>query len=73
MAEEIAKEAEVPKKEGVKDFFGLEVLSDITIVNPQSEANYKAHQLILASCSHYFLELFSKNDPKVITKVCWDS
>jgi hypothetical protein len=43
MAEEIAKEAEVPKKDGVKDFFGSEVLSDITIVNPQSEANYKAH------------------------------
>ena len=43
MVEEIAKEVEVAKKEGVKDFFGSDVLSDITVVNPQSEANYKAH------------------------------
>ena len=57
------------KKEGIHDFFQSSVLSDITIVNQQTGAQYKCHKLVLASCSQYFLELFLREDNAIINKV----
>ena len=56
------------KKEAINDFFQSEILSDITIVNQATGANYKAHKLVLASCSQYFLELFLREDVSKLTK-----
>ncbi len=55
------------KKSKIHDFFQSSILSDITIVNSLTGAQYKSHKILLASSSKYFLELFLTEDPAKIT------
>jgi hypothetical protein len=64
--EQVRKETK--EKNTIQDFFQSEILSDITIVNQAPGANYKAHKVVLASCSHYFLEVFLREDVSKLTK-----
>jgi hypothetical protein len=59
---------EIKSKEGIQDFFQSEILSDIIIHNQATGANYKAHKVVLASCSKYFLEVFLREDVSKLTK-----
>jgi hypothetical protein len=59
---------EIKEKNSMQDFLQSELLSDIIIVNQATGANYKAHKLVLASCSHYFLEVFLREDVSLLTK-----
>eukprot|EP00347_Sterkiella_histriomuscorum_P004984 403358342 len=63
---------EEPKKKlthsNISDFLNNEVLSDVTVVNPTTGAKYKAHKMIIASGSKYFLELFISEDHSKITQ-----
>lgn len=64
-SEEYKKEM---KKANVSDFYQSGTLADITIVNPLTGAQYKAHKVILASGSRYFLEVFLHEDPVKLTQ-----
>lgn len=59
---------ETKEKNTIQDFFQSEILSDITIVNQATGANYKAHKVVMASGSHYFLEVFLREDVSKLTK-----
>jgi hypothetical protein len=67
------------KKSNISDFFHSQTLSDITIHNKATGANYKylnnlkqyyrCHKIVLASGCKYFLELFLNEDHTKLTVV----
>lgn len=53
----------------LSDFLGNDKLTDVTLINPNTQASYKCHRVILASGSRYLLDVFAQFGPDVLKEV----
>ena len=59
----------VDTEKTLSDFYRNDVLSDITLLNPTTKQETRAHKAILASGSKYFLEVFRTSAVDVLKSV----
>ena len=50
----------------LSDFLANEKLADVTLINPNTQATYRCHRVVVASGSRYLLDVFAKFGPDVL-------